>query len=351
LARIIRLRASPRIKNPHPPSRSVGFQRVGRGNVQKHPHHNREPRVFVVALTKCFAFRPDWHRQDRAIQLVQQYQQALDEAVKDPDLHQQTIDEAVKDSDLHQQTIDEAVKDSDLLPCLVFCRHCGIRFLTHPRNARREDLHCPFGCRLHHRREDARRRSGKYIQTPKGRKAKKALNGRRSCPVHEAPQQDAALCASDSAEPINAEPINAEPINAEPVNAEPINAEPINAEPINAEPVNAEPVNAEPVNADPVNADPVNADPEADTFSVTFQSLPSPPFRVAIEIAGMTLDEDDVKRSSALSYVRMLLRVLEEIPLSLNEVVEWLLQCMRSRSIGRRNRKTYALGFLNEHPP
>jgi hypothetical protein len=229
------------------------------------------------------------------------HRQTLDEAVKDPDLHQQTLDEAVKDPDLHQQTLDEAVKDPGLLPCLVFCRHCGIRFLTHPRNARREDLHCPFGCRLHHRRENARRRSGKYIQTPKGRKAKKALNGRRSGPVHEAPQQDAALCDSESVEPVNSEPVNSEP--------------------------------------------------EADTSSVTFQPLPSPPFRVAIEIAGVTLDEDDVKRSSALSYVRMLVRVLEEIPIRQNELVEWLLQCLRSRSFARRNRKTYALGFLNEHPP
>lgn len=68
-------------------------------------------------------------------------------------------------------------------------------------------------------------------------------------------------------------------------------------------------------------------------------------------MAGVTLDEDDVKSSSVLSYVRMLVWVLTGIPLSQNELVEWLLACLRSRSIGRKNRKTYALGYLNEHPP
>jgi hypothetical protein len=33
----------------------------------------------------------------------------------------------------------------DLEPCAVHCRHCGIRFLTHLRNAQRQDLRCPFG--------------------------------------------------------------------------------------------------------------------------------------------------------------------------------------------------------------
>jgi hypothetical protein len=47
----------------------------------------------------------------------------------------------------------------------------------------------------------------------------------------------------------------------------------------------------------------------------------------------------------------MLVRVLEKIPVGPIELVEWLLQCLRSRSIAWKNRKTYALGFLHEHPP
>jgi hypothetical protein len=67
----------------------------------------------------------------------------------------------------------------ELQGCLAYCVHCGIRFLTHPRNAGRRDLRCPFGCREHHRRERSRQRSAAYYQTAVGRRKKKGLNGRR----------------------------------------------------------------------------------------------------------------------------------------------------------------------------
>jgi hypothetical protein len=67
----------------------------------------------------------------------------------------------------------------ELQACLTYCAHCGIRFLTHPRNAGRRDLRCPFGCREHHRRRCSRQRSTVYYQTPVGRRKKKRLNGRR----------------------------------------------------------------------------------------------------------------------------------------------------------------------------
>jgi hypothetical protein len=65
--------------------------------------------------------------------------------------------------------------------CLAYCAHCGIRFLTHPRNAGRRDLRCPFGCRQHHRRQRSSQRSATYYQTAVGRRKKKRLNGRRHC--------------------------------------------------------------------------------------------------------------------------------------------------------------------------
>jgi len=69
---------------------------------------------------------------------------------------------------------------ADLQGCAVRCCHCGIRFLTHPRNAGRQQLRCPFGCRQHHRRRRAAERSRKYYQTDSGRRKKKRLNGKRS---------------------------------------------------------------------------------------------------------------------------------------------------------------------------
>jgi hypothetical protein len=66
-----------------------------------------------------------------------------------------------------------------LRPCLTRCCHCGILFLTHPRNAGREDLGCPFGCREAHRRKASSERSVEYYRTPAGRQKRKALNGKR----------------------------------------------------------------------------------------------------------------------------------------------------------------------------
>lgn len=56
------------------------------------------------------------------------------------------------------------------------CRHCQILFFTHPRNAGRNDLGCPFGCRQAHRRQNAIRRSIEYYKTPEGKQKKKHLN-------------------------------------------------------------------------------------------------------------------------------------------------------------------------------
>lgn len=66
-----------------------------------------------------------------------------------------------------------------LRKCLGPCRHCGIFFLTDPRNAGRRDLGCPFGCSQAHRRKQSTERSVAYYQEPEGKVKKQALNARR----------------------------------------------------------------------------------------------------------------------------------------------------------------------------
>ena len=66
-----------------------------------------------------------------------------------------------------------------LRKCLARCRHCGIFFLTDPRNAGRQDLGCPFGCSRAHRQRQSTRRSVAYYQEPEGKVKKQALNARR----------------------------------------------------------------------------------------------------------------------------------------------------------------------------
>jgi hypothetical protein len=67
----------------------------------------------------------------------------------------------------------------DLRPCLTRCRHCGIFFLTHPRNAGRRDLRCPFGCRQTHRKRESTKRSVAYYRGEEGRKCRREQNGNR----------------------------------------------------------------------------------------------------------------------------------------------------------------------------
>ena len=59
------------------------------------------------------------------------------------------------------------------------CRHCHIYFFTHPRNAGRDDLGCPFGCRQAHRKQSAKQRSLEYYRSDAGKIKKKDLNARR----------------------------------------------------------------------------------------------------------------------------------------------------------------------------
>lgn len=67
----------------------------------------------------------------------------------------------------------------ELRRCRTRCRHCGIFFLTHPRNAGRRDLRCPFGCRQAHRKQQSNLRSIAYYREAEHKEKKRALNAKR----------------------------------------------------------------------------------------------------------------------------------------------------------------------------
>lgn len=71
--------------------------------------------------------------------------------------------------------------------CRTRCRHCRIFFLTHPRNRRRKDLRCPFGCRETHRRKESTRRSVEYYRGEHGRILKSYQNAKRNKTSQPAP--------------------------------------------------------------------------------------------------------------------------------------------------------------------
>lgn len=66
-----------------------------------------------------------------------------------------------------------------LRSCLTRCRHCRIFFLTHPRNAGRSDLRCPYGCQEAHRKQRSTQRSVAYYGTWEGKIKKQIQNGKR----------------------------------------------------------------------------------------------------------------------------------------------------------------------------
>jgi hypothetical protein len=68
---------------------------------------------------------------------------------------------------------------AEVRPWMTRCRDCRIFFLTHPRNAGRHDVRCPFGCRDGHRKRSSTRRSVEYYNTEEGKTKKKIQNGKR----------------------------------------------------------------------------------------------------------------------------------------------------------------------------
>jgi hypothetical protein len=134
------------------PSRHRSVDRVGQGHVKQHQHYKRDLGFVIVQIQAHFHFRPDWYRQGEACALVKQYYVVLRSVLR---------------------------SRPDLRRCLRRCRHCRIFFLTHPRNAGRRDLRCPFGCREAHRKRHSTERSVAYYATAEGKAKKKMQNGKR----------------------------------------------------------------------------------------------------------------------------------------------------------------------------
>ena len=135
------------------PSRHRSVDRVGQGHVKQHQHYKRDPGFVIVKIQAHFHFRPDWYRQGEACALVKQYYVVLRSVLR---------------------------SQSHLRRYLRRCRHCRIFFLSHPRNAGRSDLRCPFGCREAHRKQRSTKRSVAYYATAEGKGKKKIQNGKRA---------------------------------------------------------------------------------------------------------------------------------------------------------------------------
>jgi len=200
----------------------------------------------------------------------------------------------------YQTTLDSLLEsDAALERRIKHCLDCGIRFLPAPQNANREDLRCPFGCAKRHRAHQSNLRVNAYRKTEAGKAKKDALNARRyrgqpspPCPL---PHETSAR-ASRSHEP----------------------------------------------------------SPRTCSRHAENATLPLPgesPVPLELDLDGVVLDESSIINSPMLPYIRTLIWILDGIRLSHVEVVQWLLQVQRQRSMAYRSRREYVLHFLHQHPP
>lgn len=194
--------------------------------------------------------------------------------------------------------------DPDLNRCLVSCCHCGIRFLTDPRNSGRLNLRCPFGCREHHRRQRANQRCREYRRTAKGRKKKELLNARRSLRVKSS--VDDRLVSDDELEPVARED------------------------------------GVESASVEPCHSESRQPSASGEQAAETTVQLP---------LEGLTLDEASVVNSPMLPYVRMVASLIEGRTIGTAELIDALRKRVRQHSMARRTRADYVLHFLNQHPP
>jgi hypothetical protein len=126
----------------------------------------------IIEIQEQFQFGPDWYRGGGVRALALQYYFVLRSVLR-------------------------------AKPCLrgrlTRCRHCRIFFLTHPCNAGRKDLGCPFGCKDAHRKRGSTTRSVEYYRTPEGKFKKKIQNSKRSMVDAKAVLNDCEQAVSDLA--------------------------------------------------------------------------------------------------------------------------------------------------------
>jgi len=208
---------------------------------------------------------------------------------------------------------------SHLAGCAVHCHRCGIRFLTHPRNAGREDLYCEFGCREYQRRKLANARSQKHYQTDQGWRKKKDLNGKRSAAAAQGKQKASPAATLSDTALANVETSSSEPALA-------------------VEPALTVAAAAE------------LPSPPSDPAAPVAPEKP-PDENVKLTLGGFTLNEVMLVNSPMWPYLAMVASLLEGRKIRPKVLLKTLRERMRQRSFDRLPRREYVLRFLAQHPP
>lgn len=181
-----------------------------------------------------------------------------------------------------------------LSECATQCVHCGIRFLTHPRNARRTDLRCPFGCREHHRRRASNQRATAYYRTEHGKRKKEIQNATRK---KEAARRQGQSCLEAN----------------------------------------------EPTEFRLSDSCPLQQRPQA----IPVELLTD----MQLVLDAVVLTPEIIVASPVLPYLTSVIGLLERRSISRSELVVHLLELLRQHSMALCLRTKYVLRFLHQHPP
>ncbi len=123
-----------------------------RGNAAISQSTQRIYNFFYLKLKDFFRFEPDWYRQEDVRPIVERYYFGIRCILK---------------------------AKPALRKYLKRCVYCNILFFTDPRNAGRDDVGCPFGCRSAHGKKKAAERDATFRNSPQGKDHRKKHNDLR----------------------------------------------------------------------------------------------------------------------------------------------------------------------------
>jgi hypothetical protein len=218
---------------------------------------------------------------------------------------------------------------------LARCRHCGIFFIADPRNVGRVDLGCPFGCAGQHRRRCSNKRSAAYNRSPVG----KLKRARR--------QKEQRLAEGLSApEGIDSPEVRSVEVPEASLDTVGPSVEPISPDLRNDHPHPA--LAVIPPASDPMAIGPETAAPgtAAHTGDVDPSHGEPDPGAIGAPPAG----SEPLFPSGIVSYIRVVISLLEGRTVHREEILEMLARTRRQHSFAREKRIDYVLRRLSEEP-
>jgi len=220
---------------------------------------------------------------------------------------------------------------------LTRCRLCGIFFIADPRNVGREDLCCPFGCAALHRRRESNKRSVRYNGLPKGKLKR-----------YEREEKRRLAAKRVAAEALKAREIHLAVTAEEAQDAVPRSVEPLPRDQ-GAAPSCPPPEAASP--ATEQEAPSAEATPGG-SASCSMEECGGPSPRERGASAGFPPGKSEQPEfdPGIVSYIRVVISVLEGRQVHREEILEMLARAKRQRSLARERRIHYVLRRLREEP-